>query len=168
MTVAWIDRIRRNHALEHATVSRLLERGTGLPPLGGYSLPGGFIVWGKASPEEVSTAAREALQLLKQGHSDLGVSPHCGTNIVAAAVLGGLAAFIAGRGRGVWPMVRGAAVGLIVAGTLSQPVGKLIQRRLTINADQAGVEIRSARGVEEGPCEHSVDIYCTPSHGSLI
>lgn len=151
MTVGWIDRIRRNHALEHATVSRLLETGTGLPPLGGYSFPGGFIVWGKASPEEVSSAAQDALRLLKQGHSDLGVSPYCGTNIVAAAVLGGLAACIAGRGRGLWPMLRGAAVGLIVAGTLSQPVGKLIQRRLTINADQAGVEIRSARVLKKAP-----------------
>lgn len=151
MTVGWIDRIRRNHALEHATVSRLLEKGTGLPPLGGYSFPRGFIVWGKASPDEVSAAAREALLLLKQGHTDLGVSPYCGTNIVAAAILGGLAAFITGRGRGLWPMIRGAAIGLIVAGTLSQPVGKLIQRRLTINADQSGIEIRSARVLKEAP-----------------
>ena len=112
-TVA-IDAVRKNHALEHATVAVLLERGVS-PPLGGYSLPNGFIIWAKAAPGDVSNAAHEALQLLEEGHSDLAVSSYCGTNFVAAALLGGLAALVAGQGRGLWPRVRGAAVGLLVA-----------------------------------------------------
>ena len=46
MTVPWISAVRKNHGLEHATVSLLLERGTSAP-MGGYSVPGGFIIWGE-------------------------------------------------------------------------------------------------------------------------
>ena len=148
-TVA-IDAVRKNHALEHATVAVLLERGVS-PPLGGYSLPNGFIIWAKAAPRDVSNAAHEALQLLEEGHSDLAVSSYCGTNFVAAALLGGLAALVAGQGRGLWPRVRGAAVGLLVASALSQPVGKLIQRRLTTQAQVHGTQITSARVLKNPP-----------------
>ncbi len=150
MPIAGIDMVRRNHALEHATIARLLERGVA-PPMGGYSLPGGFVVWSKASPTEVLGAAREALQLLREGHSDLAVSSYCGTNFVAAALLGGLAAFVAGQGRGLWPRVRGAAVGFMVASMLSQPVGKFIQRRLTTHAEVHGMDITSARVLKNSP-----------------
>ena len=144
MPLRWIRRIRRNHALEHATVSRLLERGTS-PPVGGYSLPGGFIIWSKASPGVVADAAEEAFQLLEDGHTDLAVSAYCGTNFVVAAILGGAAAFLAGRGRGLWPLIRGTATGLLVANILSKPVGTFLQRRLTVEPELGGTEIRSFR-----------------------
>ena len=150
MRIRWIDRIRKNHSLEHATVARLLERGTS-PPTGGYSLPGGFVIWAKTSPEVVTDAAREALRLLRDGHSDLAVSAYCGTNFVVAAVLGGIAASIAGRGRGLWPLIRGAAAGIIVASTFGKPVGKLLQRRLTVDSDPDGTEIRAARVLKRTP-----------------
>ena len=150
MPIRWIDRIRKNHGLEHATVSRLLERGTS-PPLGGYSLPGGFVIWAKTSPEVVEDAAREALELLREGHSDLAVSSYCGTNLVAAAVLGGIAGFVFGRGRGLWPWIRGATAAFIVATTLGQPVGKLVQSKLTVDSNPSGAVIRSARVLKRSP-----------------
>ena len=150
MPIRSIDRIRRNHALEHATVSLLLERGTA-PPAGGYSAPGGFLIWSKTDPHVITDTARDALQLLNEGHSDLAISAHCGTNFVAAAILGGLAASVAGRGRGLWPLIRGAAAGLIVAGTLSQPVGKFMQRSFTVKSDPGCTEIRSARVLMRSP-----------------
>ena len=54
LRIRWIDRIRKNHSLEHATVARLgvLERGTS-PPTGGYSLPGGFVIWAKTSERTI-------------------------------------------------------------------------------------------------------------------
>ena len=150
LPIAGIDRVRKNHALEHATVAVLLERGTS-PPLGGYSLPSGFIIWAKAPDSAVLDAAEDALLLLKEGHSDLAVSSYCGTNFVAAALLGGVAALIAGQGRGFWPRVRGAAVGLVTASVLSRPVGKLLQRRLTTEARVHGTEITSARVLKKAP-----------------
>ena len=150
MPIAGIGRVRKNHALEHATVAVLLERGTA-PPLGGYSLPSGFLIWAKAPASEVLDAAEDALLLLKDGHSDLAVSSYCGTNFVAAALLGGVAALIAGQGCGLWPRVRGAAVGLVAASVLSRPVGKLLQRRLTTEARLYGTEITSARVLKKAP-----------------
>ena len=150
MPTLGLDRIRRNHSLEHATVALLLQRGT-RAPIGGYSIASGFVIWAKASPEAISDAAHEALRLLNDGHSDLAISPYCGTNYVVSAVLGGLAAYFAGKGTGVWPKIRGVAAGLMVGGVLSQPVGKLVQRRLTTDSHLSGTEIRSVRTLKGAP-----------------
>ena len=61
-----IDRTRQNHAIEHATVVTLLERGA-RPPLGGNATPGGFYIYGKLSKAEVASAASEALRRLERG-----------------------------------------------------------------------------------------------------
>ena len=140
-----IDKVRRNHALEHATVARLLERGM-RTPMGGYSIASGFFIWGRVSRREVMEAAEEALQLLKAGHKDLAISPYCGTNIVATVVIGGLVSTIVSRKkRGFWSNVRGAAAGLIAASLLGRPIGKLMQRRFTTLAEVTGLEIGSVR-----------------------
>ena len=150
MTIPLIKAIRKNHGLEHATVSLLLERGTAAP-IGGYSIPGGFIVWAKATPGTVVRAVHDALQLLEEGHSDLAVSAHCGTNIVVSALLGGAAAYVAGRGRGLAPVVRGAMFGLLVARILGPPIGRLVQRNVTVSAEPAGMSVKSIRVLKQCP-----------------
>ena len=150
LTIPLIKAIRKNHGLEHATVSLLLERGTAAP-IGGYSIPRGFVIWAKAPPATVANAARDALQFLKEGHSDLAVSAHCGTNIVVSALLGGLAAYLAGRGRGLGPIVRGAMFGLLVAKILGPPIGKLVQRNVTVSAEPAGMSVKSIRVLRQSP-----------------
>ena len=95
-----ISRIRRNHAIEHATVSLLMARGI-KPPLGGYSTAGGFLIIGGVTLEEVSEATLEALGRLKGGESGLAVSPFCGTNLVTGALLAGAAAaLVMGNSKG--------------------------------------------------------------------
>ena len=150
MSIATVDRIRQNHALEHAAVAVLLERAV-RPPLGGYSLPAGFFIWATATPDEIADAAGEAIRLLNMGHAEMAISPYCGTNMVVSAVLGGLAALAAGQGHGLWPKIRGAATGIVVAGVLSQPVGKFIQRNFTTQSDVSGIEIRSIRTLKRSP-----------------
>ena len=145
-----IERIRRNHALEHAAVALLLERGA-KPPIGGYSTPAGFVLWAKAEPDAVSQAAHDALELLNDGYSELAISPYCGTNFAAAVALGGIAAYLAGRGRGLIPKLRGALVGLAAAAALGRPAGRLVQRRLTVQADVSGAEIASVRVLRDTP-----------------
>ncbi len=150
MTIPWISAARKNHGLEHATVSLLLERGAPTP-MGGYSVPGGFIIWTKATPEAVTSAVEDSLQLLEEGHSDLAISEHCGTNVVVSALLGGMTAYLAGRGRGLWPIVRGAVLGLVVAKILGPPIGKLVQRTLTVSAEASGMSIKSTRVLRQSP-----------------
>ena len=122
---------RRNHALEHATVALLLQKGV-MPPMGGYSVPSGFLVWSRAPAEEISAVASEALDLLSDGHHDLAISPYCGTNIAAGAFIGGLtASLLKRRARGFLPNLAAAAAAIAVASVVSRPLGNLLQRRFT-------------------------------------
>ena len=91
MRIALLESVRRNHAIEHATVTLLLERGVPAP-MGGYSIGPGFVVWSRGSIDDVALAAQDALDLLKAGNSELAISPYCGTNIVTFALVGALAA----------------------------------------------------------------------------
>ena len=146
-----ISRVRRNHAIEHATVSLLMSRGT-RPPLGGYSTAGGFFIFGRATLEEVFEAAHEALARLKDGESKLAVSPFCGTNLVAGALLAGAAAaLVMGNSRGKrlqrLPVVGVAAV---AATMLARPLGNALQRRYTTLPDARGVEIEGVTQVFAG------------------
>lgn len=144
-----LDSVRRNHALEHATVTTLLEAGSPTP-LGGYSTPGGFLIFGRASLEEVHAAARQALAALKAGREELAISPHCGTNIATAALLSGLLArAILARGRRIvrMPVAIAAMVGV---GFLSRPIGNALQRHFTTLAELDGVEITGVRRLWAG------------------
>ena len=142
---------RRNHALEHATVALLLEKGI-KPPMGGYSVPSGFVVWSRAPAHEISALASQALDLLKEGHHDLAISPYCGTNIAAGALIGGLtASLLRRRGGGLLRNLTAAAAAIAAASLLSRPVGDLLQRRVTTLADARGMEIVSYRQLFERP-----------------
>ena len=151
MGVPALDKTRRNHGLEHATVALLLERGVS-PPMGGYSVASGFVIWGTASPAIVADTAQEALRQMKAGRSDLAVSPFCGTNIVVGAVIGGLAALIASGGkRGFWAGVRGAVAAMVATTVLSRPVGRFVQRHFTTLPDVENVEIGAVRQILKRP-----------------
>ena len=142
---------RRNHALEHATVALLLERGI-RPPMGGYSVPSGFLIWSKATAQEISTVAGEALDLLRDGHHDLAISPYCGTNIAAGVFIGGLtASLLRRRGRGIVPNLAAAAAAIAAASLLGRPFGDLLQRKLTTLSDAAGMQIVSSRQLLDWP-----------------
>ena len=85
-----LNRIRRNHALEHATLSVLAEGGArGL--MAGYSTSGGFWLVAPAPRRQVQEAASTALRRLSAGESRLAISPSCGTNFAVATLLAGLA-----------------------------------------------------------------------------
>ena len=140
-----IGLVRRNHALEHATVTLMLEEGGVGGPLGGYSTPWGFIIIGKLSTEHLTHIVNKALEGLNAGHSELAISPHCGTNMAVAALFSGaLTRLVLGKRRkGRWkrlPLVLGAVV---VGALLSRPVGNALQRRFTTLSDMNGLEVIS-------------------------
>ena len=134
-----IEQVRRNHALEHATVSVLLERGE-YPPLAGYSASGGFYIFGRAPTTVVRECVREAVRRLRAGHAELAVSPHCGTNIATGLLVCGLLSTLIMRGPGRrlqrLPLLSLAMVGAII---LSKPLGSTIQRHVTTSADVNGL-----------------------------
>jgi|YNPNPStandDraft_1061719.scaffolds.fasta_scaffold28967_2 hypothetical protein len=129
-----LSRLRRNHALEHATISLLAQR---FPrqPLAGYSFPGGFIVLGEVPAEAVRSAALEALTRLQNGEWQLAIHPYCGTNLLTTALLAGLLGWLSLAGArtrkeklAAFPLT----IGLVMTGiVVSQPLGPLIQKHVT-------------------------------------
>jgi hypothetical protein len=142
----WLDAIRRNHALEHATVAVLLAR-SGPQRLAGRASVDGFVIVGEVETDALDAAAREALERLQRGQAGLAVSPLCGTNIVVTAALAALGATLMlafGHGSQRLPNAFMAAMACAVAG---QPGGRIVQRHLTTLTDHAEVEIVGTRSL---------------------
>ena len=136
------EKTRRNHGLEHATISLLLGRVSGGGPMAGYSVPGGFVVLADATTEQIEESAREGLRRMQAGESDLAVSPFCGTNIVVGAGLATLASVVGYRlaGRGFRGLSR-AFSNTVLALVASRPLGRTVQQRYTTSADVDGLTI---------------------------
>jgi hypothetical protein len=139
-----VDRTRRNHGLEHATITILSQRLRGIS-LVGRSTPNGFHLYGNVSTEDLSDAAHEALRRMKAGEVGLAVHPNCGTNFVTAGIAAGLAAYIGFMGansgsarRERLPLVAALATGALI---LAQPLGLEIQRQITTSGDMRDMQI---------------------------
>ena len=139
-----ISRVRRNHALEHATVHILSKRNPD-KTIYARSQPSGLVVYGDLPTEEVAKAVNEALARLRRGEHELAIHPNCGTNLVTAGGLSGLAAMLTmgvqqighkKRDLRQWlsslPLViLAATVALLVA----QPLGQTLQLHVTTEAE---------------------------------
>ncbi len=139
-----VDRTRRNHGLEHATITILSQRVRGVS-LVGRSTPNGFHLYGNVTTEELSDAAHEALRRMKAGEVGLAVHPNCGTNFVTAGIAAGLAAYIGfmgansgGARRERLPLVAALATGALI---LAQPIGLEIQRHITTSGEMRDLQI---------------------------
>ncbi len=143
-------RIRRNHALEHATIHLLSARPV-RTLLVGRSDSRGFYLIGEVPTDDVESAVLHALARLRAGEARLAIHPNCGTNLVTSAALAGTASFlVAGMTRRRrwtdWldqlPLaLLAASMGLIVA----QPLGTLLQRRITTEARPGSLQVLSVQ-----------------------
>ena len=147
-------RVRRNHALEHATLQVIAEKNPRLH-MAGYSDAGGFWLIGESETADIEAAAHEALARLNNGESDLAVHPNCGTNLVATGFLAGGLAWLSmlGVGRGSRERIERlpVVITLVTMGILAaQPLGPYLQAHVTTDAATQGMQIvsieRSARG----------------------
>ena len=130
-----VNTIRRNHALEHATVSIMINRLGPTLRLVGRASPNGFYIYGNVPTDVLERSAAEGLARLQQGEAGLAVTPLCGTNIAVAGILaGGLSVASMGRDRRLnrLPNVFAAAMLGVVA---AQPLGRLVQKYITTRPD---------------------------------
>jgi len=137
-------RIRRNHALEHATLQVLARRAPGRM-LAGYSDASGFWIVGNVSTEDLLQAADEAVRRLRAGEHSLAVHPACGTNFVVSGLAAGSAAWLATLGGGSfrkkldrWPFV---VILVTLALILAAPLGPRLQAQVTTDAEIGGLQI---------------------------
>ncbi len=134
--------LRRNHALEHATIVVMMEREPGRK-LNGFSTDDGFFVQGVRSMEEVDSAAREALRRLRRGQKRLAIHRNCGTTIVAANLLTAVL-FLLSLGVGIymgWPLYLMVVGSVVAALLLRVPLSLLLQRFVTTDADLSNAEV---------------------------
>ena len=147
----FIQKTRRNHGLEHATISLLLPHMSHDRMVAGYSVPGGFLVLGNAETDQVEKAAAEALRRMQAGEADLAISPFCGTNIVVAALLTTIGVAVAlrtgARGLGRFNRAFSNATFALVA---SRPIGRVVQQRYTTSADVGDMSIKSVTRYDLG------------------
>lgn len=155
--------LRRNHALEHATVNVIEER-FGLSRLSGLAQPGGFIIQGGAPPELVADAAQEALKRLRAGERQLAIHRRCGTTLLAAQLvmaIAFLAVLVLTREFSFLPFV----VGILAAVILARGVSPLLQRFVTTSAQ---VDSMTITGVEIQPPTNSFGIVSLIALGPVF
>ncbi len=149
-----VEAVRRNHALEHATIALLMAKlGRPVRLLGRASADGFFIV-GNVSRDEVAWAVGEALARLRGGESHLALTPLCGTNMVVAGLLAALAShWVLGQrnARGRWETLAQAVLASTLAVTIAQPLGRWAQRYITTSADMQGFQVQGVYQIGQLP-----------------
>ncbi|MEZ0394894.1 MAG: DUF6391 domain-containing protein [Anaerolineales bacterium] len=139
-----LSRLRRNHGLEHATLTVLAQRFPSCR-LAGLSFPGGFYILGKIATDELRQAVAIALARLNNGERHLAVHPHCGTNYAVSGLAAGLLAWLglAGTRTRRERLERLPLVVTLVtlAFIFTQPLGPLVQQRIMTDGDPQGLTI---------------------------
>ncbi|MDQ7026998.1 MAG: DUF6391 domain-containing protein [Anaerolineae bacterium] len=138
---ALVLRVRRNHALEHATIHMLNRQHY---RLSGRASLRGFVVIGDVPTDKVESAAREALKRLQKGESKLAIHPNCGTNLVTAGLITtSIAAvgFTNTNRKSAWERFPMVMVLMMIAALYSQPIGMVVQEYITTSGDPGTMEI---------------------------
>ena len=159
LNLSTISRIRRNHALEHAAVHILSRRVRGID-IYARSGPRGLVVYGNMPTVEVADAVTEALERLRNGEQQLAIHPNCGTNLVSAGGLAGLAAVAAlavqqikGRKRNFWHFLGSLPLVILASTTaliVAQPLGQSLQLYLTTEGEVGDLHITSITRHNQG------------------
>ena len=160
-----IAHIRKNHAMEHATIHLLTEA---LPHVsfGGWSFVKGFWILGKAELQDVQKAAEMAYARLNNGEKQLAVHPNCGTNVAVIGLCTAAAAMLTTLSTeedesGMTKFSAFTTAGMIGA-LAGKPLGPKVQEKITTDADVRSLSIvsiscSSFRGTPAFFIETSID-----------
>ena len=187
-----INRIRRNHGLEHATIHILSEGHKRFSAQGNSDHRGFHLnIYGDVTEEEVAAAVAEAHRRLRAGERHLAVHPNCGTVLVTTAMLATLAAQAvftfeqwradhppvpspSGRGLGrgtaflnlfnALPSATLAVVGALIVG---RPLGITLQERYTVDGDIGDLAVASIRPVALSPVTRLFQLLLTAGNRAL-
>ncbi len=180
MVTNMINRIRRNHGLEHATIHILSERHKRFSAQGNSDHRGFHLnIYGDVTEDEVRAAVAEAHRRLTAGEHQLAVHPNCGTVLVTTAALATLAAQIAlavesrrGPKSGVGPLAMlnampGAMVAVVGAIIVGRPLGVRLQERYTVDGDLRGLEVESVQRIAPSPITRLFHLLLTGGNPDL-
>ena len=153
-----IGTVRRNHALEHATIAVLANKMGHDIRLVGRATNSGFYLYGEMTEEHVRESTLEALARLRRGEKHLAVSPLCGTNLAVSGILAGLSSLIALGNRSRMERIPNVLLASMLAMLVAQPLGGLVQKHLTTDPDLSDTEFVGIRqGGRSAGRFHKVD-----------
>ena len=183
MITRTVNRIRRNHGLEHATIHVLSESHKRFSAQGNSDHRGFHLnIYGEVTPDEVRAAAAEAQRRLRAGERQLAVHPNCGTVLVTTATLATLAAQAAltweqrrmppgdDRGRSLtaaFNALPGAILAVVAALIVGRPLGLTLQERYTVDGNIADLEIVSVQPVAVSPVARLFQLLLTAGNRAL-
>ena len=149
-----VSRVRRNHGLEHATL-HILSLKFPNKLMAGHSTSNGFRIMADLPLEAVQEGVDEALERLRSGEQNLAVHPNCGTNFVTAGTFAGLAGASAMLGvkrrtQDVLERLFLAAGLATIALIAAQPLGMLLQAKVTTSGDPGEMSIESITITQQG------------------
>jgi hypothetical protein len=137
-----VDRVRRNHALEHATITVVTQRHPSVL-LRGRATRKGFFIFGEIDTEELKSAIAEALRRLRAGEGELAIHPRCGTNLAVAGILSGVAAALAAQLKPRENRFSYAVLASLAALTVAPRLGTEAQRHVTTLAELGDLRVES-------------------------
>jgi hypothetical protein len=161
MTLSFLSRTRRNHGLEHATLN-LLARSHPGRSFAGHSDGSGFWILGNISSEELTQTIETALNKLRAGQSHLAIHKNCGTNLLVSGFAAGLAGIagligVGNKARDKFERIPLVTLLSVMALIVARPLGPIIQREITVNADPGDLEItRISRHAINGLPAHRI------------
>lgn len=126
----FLEKVRRNHGIEHATV-HVLSEGNPELSLVGRADGNGFAIIGDVNPEALADAAQEALRRMKNGQGELAVHPRCGTQLVTVGALTACAAFFALGRRPRLARLPDAILATTLAAFVAPMIGLQLQKYVT-------------------------------------
>lgn len=135
----FLEKVRRNHGIEHATVHVLSEWIPNLSAVGRAD-GNGFAILSDVTPEQLADAAQEALRRMKNGQGNLAVHPRCGTQLVTLGALTALAAFVVLGRRPRVSRLPDAMLATTLAAIVAQPLGLQLQKYVTTSPNVEGAE----------------------------
>ena len=151
-----IRRVRRNHALEHATIHVLTSQHRTTSIIG-RSDGNGFYLYTELPLDVVAEAVHQAERRLRSGEHQLAIHPNCGTNLLAGGILSAGAAFLSLQGSKEEKLherfqrlplaILGAMAGIL----LSQPLGNKVQQFVTTDGNLGSLKVGSIRSTGSGP-----------------
>ncbi|MBM7623309.1 DUF6391 domain-containing protein [Sporohalobacter salinus] len=141
--IAVNPKLRRNHALEHATIN-VLEESYGHQHLSGLAKENGFLIQGAINPIVLQQAAEEGLHRLKAGETDLVIHDRCGTSLMMGNLISALIFFGLLLSTGNFTIIY-VLIAVIFSRLLGPTIGKYAQKLLTTSPDVEGMVIDGIR-----------------------
>lgn len=137
--IAFNPALRRNHALEHATIN-VIEELYGEQKLAGEAKDNGFYIKGIIKPDLLREAAEEGLRRLKNGENNLVIHRKCGTSLAVANILSSIIFLFLLFKTGNFTVIY-VLIAIVLANLLGPIVGELVQKSLTTSANVEGMVI---------------------------